>query len=102
VRKLTFVADYFVLCTGFNPRQLQSIADESVAQVKAQGSPILGIEGYASARWILVDFGDVIFHLFDRDAREFYDLELLWGDAPKVKWEPAPSAVRTVRRASTR
>jgi ribosome-associated protein len=47
------------------------------------------MEGYQEARWILLDYGDVIMHVFDKEARHFYDLELLWGDAPRLKWHPA-------------
>jgi len=92
------VTDYFVIGTGFNPRQLQSIADESIEKLKALGASVLGMEGRASARWILVDFGDVVLHLFDRDARKFYDLELLWGDAPKVPWATGPAPRPPVAR----
>jgi ribosome-associated protein len=46
------------------------------------------IEGYTNALWIVMDYGDVVIHLFDRDARRFYDLDLLWGDAPKLSWKP--------------
>lgn len=83
---MTFITDFFVICTGFNKRQLQSIANELEMKLKRQGVHMLGMEGYTEALWILIDFGDVIVHLFDKDKRHFYDLELLWGDAPKLQW----------------
>jgi len=86
VRKLTFITDFLVICTGFNKRQLQSIASDLDLKLHSHGIHRIGIEGHTAAQWILIDYGDVIVHLFDRDMRHFYDLELLWGDAPKLQW----------------
>ncbi len=86
ISKLTFIAEYFVICTGINERQLQTIADEIKAKLKKRSIQNIGIEGYNEAKWILMDYGDVIVHLFSKEMRSFYDLELLWGDAPKVTW----------------
>ncbi len=88
VRDLTFIADFFVICCGFNKRQLQSIANDIELKLGSYGIRWIGMEGYADALWILIDYGDVIVHLFDKDMRQFYDLELLWGDAPKLQWKP--------------
>lgn len=55
--------------------------------MKDFGVTLLGVEGYTDAKWILMDLGDVIIHLFDTKTRSFYDIELLWGDAPKISWE---------------
>ncbi len=88
VGDLTFIADFFVICSGFNKRQLQSIANDIELKLGSYGIRWIGMEGYADALWILVDYGDVIVHLFDKDMRQFYDLELLWGDAPKLQWKP--------------
>lgn len=87
VSKLTYIADCFVICSGINKRQLQSIASDIEEKLTALGIHRLGIEGLNDAKWILLDYGDVIVHLFDKETRTFYDLELLWGDAPKVKWQ---------------
>lgn len=87
VDKLTLVTEYFVICSGSNPRQLQTIAYEIEKAFKKAGISRLGIEGYEDAKWILLDYGDVIIHLFDKKTRVFYDLDLLWGDAPKISWE---------------
>jgi ribosome-associated protein len=75
--ELTTMADYFVLSTAGSDRQARAIAD---AIIEAVGSP-LSIEGLAVANWILMDYGDVVFHVFQEEARRFYALERLWGDA---------------------
>lgn len=87
VRKLTFITDFFVICSGFNKRQLQSIAGEIELKLHSHGIHWTGIEGYTEGLWILMDYGDVIVNLFDKEKRHFYDLELLWGDAPKLQWK---------------
>ena len=88
VGDLTFIADFFVICSGFNKRQLQSIANDIELKLGSYGIRWIGIEGYVDALWILIDYGDVIVHLFDKDMRQFYDLELLWGDASRLQWKP--------------
>jgi ribosome-associated protein len=75
---LTTMADYFVLSTASSDRQARSISD---AITEALG-PALSVEGLAPASWILMDYGDVVFHIFQAEARKFYALERLWGDAP--------------------
>jgi len=80
--------DYFVLCNGTSGRQLQAIAGEIEKQLKKQKVTKLGIEGASEARWILLDYGGVIVHLFMPDARLYYDFDLLWGDAKRVSWKP--------------
>ncbi|MDN3513748.1 MAG: ribosome silencing factor [Candidatus Brocadia sp.] len=87
MHKVTFVTDFFVICSGFNKRQLQSIANDIELKLHEYGIHWIGIEGYPEARWILMDYGDVVVHLFDKDVRHFYDLELLWGDARKLPWK---------------
>ncbi|MGH9399699.1 MAG: ribosome silencing factor [Thermoanaerobaculia bacterium] len=76
--ELTTMADYFVLSTASSDRQARAIAD---AIAEAVG-PALSVEGLAAASWILMDYGDVVFHVFREEARKFYALERLWGDAP--------------------
>ena len=75
--ELTTMADYFVLSTARSDRQARAIAD---AITEALGPPI-SLEGLSNARWILLDYGDVVFHVFQEEARKFYALERLWGDA---------------------
>ena len=89
------IADYFVVCTGINERQIRALAEELDCAASQESLPRLGTEGTADAKWVLLDLGDVIVHIFTQEARSFYDLEMLWGDSPKVPWEPeADSAPR--------
>ena len=89
IAKLTSVADYLVLCSGESERQARAIADHVDGTLSAQGHEPLSIEGVASAKWILMDFGDVVVHIFLKDIREHYALERLWADAKRVR---VPSA----------
>ena len=75
--ELTTMADYFVLSTARNDRQARAIADAITEKL----GPAYSVEGMASAHWILLDYGDVVFHVFQEEARKFYALERLWGDA---------------------
>jgi ribosome-associated protein len=87
------VTDAFVITSGANARQVRTIAEEVEDQVKAAGGPSpLHIEGLDDARWVLVDYGDFIVHVFLEEVRRFYDLERLWADAERWSWEQ-PSAV---------
>ncbi len=85
LRPVASFTEFFVICSAANQRQVQAIADEISEQLKKQQkqSPVR-IEGYSAAEWVLLDYGDFVFHIFDKDARDFYDLERLWRDAPKV------------------
>lgn len=86
LRQIASFTEFFVICSGANQRQVQAIADEISEQLKKQlkRSPVR-IEGYSSAEWVLLDYGDFVFHIFDKEARDFYDLERLWLDATKVE-----------------
>jgi ribosome-associated protein len=79
---LTSMSDYFVLATASSDRQASALADAIVTALKTEGRRPLSLEGYPSAPWILIDYGDVVFHIFHDEARRFYGLERLWGDAP--------------------
>ena len=79
--------DYFVLCSGSNPRQVQAIADEVEMRLKTAGMPPTHIEGYRQAEWVLLDYVDFVVHVFSEKARKFYDLERLWKTAKRL--EPA-------------
>jgi ribosome-associated protein len=81
---LTTISDYFVLATAGSNRQAQALSDAVELALKAVGRRPLSIEGYSSAAWILLDYGDVVFHVFHDEARRFYGLERLWGDAPNA------------------
>jgi ribosome-associated protein len=87
VRGLTSYADYFVLMTADSDRQAGAIADAIDDRLSAEGATKVGVEGYGSGRWVLVDYGDVVAHVFNREARSFYDLEGLWADAPRFTVE---------------
>ena len=84
MREVTSVADTFLLMTGTSDRHARSIADGIVECVRASGEKPLGVEGYDEGRWVLIDLGDVIVHVFQEKVREAYDLERLWSDAPAM------------------
>ncbi|HLM02523.1 MAG TPA: ribosome silencing factor [Pyrinomonadaceae bacterium] len=86
LREIASFTEFFVITGGTNQRQVQAIADEIQEQLKKQlDSRPIRIEGYNTAEWILLDYGDFIAHVFDQKSREFYDLERLWRDARKVE-----------------
>lgn len=86
LREIASFAEFFVICSGANQRQVQAISDEIQEQLKKQlQSRPVRIEGYRSGEWVLMDYGDFIVHIFEKNAREFYDLERLWRDAKKVE-----------------
>ena len=88
LRGIATFTDYFIISTGANKRQMQAIADETVDQLKRRGTPAARVEGYQSAEWILVDYGDFIVHVFDEKSRRFYDLEYLWREAKRLDVSP--------------
>jgi ribosome-associated protein len=91
VGELTSFADAFVIATAGSDRQARAVADAVVESAKSAGESVLGIEGYEDGRWILIDAGDVVVHVFVREAREHYDLDRLWADAPRIELpESAP------------
>ena len=88
MRGLTSLADTFLIASGSSDRQVRAIADSIEDAARAAGIRALGIEGLEECRWVLLDFGDAIFHVFQQDARGHYDLERLWADAPRLDVEP--------------
>ncbi|UCE47682.1 MAG: ribosome silencing factor [Phycisphaerales bacterium] len=76
--------DYFVIATGTSDRQIRAVADEICQEAKKKKVRRFGRAGYEQARWVLLDFIDVVIHLFDAEYRDYYDLELLWGDAERL------------------
>jgi len=91
--------DYFVLCSGSNPRQVQAIADEVELRLKATGVRPAHVEGYKQGEWILVDYVDFVVHVFSERARKFYDLERLWKTAKRL--EPSELKPKARARAAT-
>jgi ribosome-associated protein len=95
VRDLITITDYFVIASGASDRQVKTIAEEVVANLKAQGVRPVRQEGEPAAGWVLLDFVDFVVHVFSSDRREFYRLDNLWADAPVVDWgEKAEAASR--------
>ena len=85
LRQIASFTEFFVIASGSNQRQVQAIADEITERLKKDlNSRPNRVEGYGTGEWVLIDFGDFIVHVFDKEAREFYDLERLWRDAQKV------------------
>jgi len=82
------VARHFVIATGTSEPQLRSVGHELIDLAKEMGYKVFGRAGLQQGRWVVLDFVDVVVHLFDEEFRQFYDLEMLWGDAPKVRWRP--------------
>lgn len=92
VRNLTCMFDYFVIATGSSRRQLHAMSEEIDHKLEDDlNDERMGIEGYAESRWILLDYGTVVIHLFEREARDFFAIEEMWAEAPHVNWERTTS-----------
>ncbi len=87
ISEISILADYFVIASGNNPNQIHAMADHLEEKMKASGFQPVGTEGYRNANWILMDYGDVIIHLFDKESRSFYNLERIWSDGKKIEPE---------------
>jgi ribosome-associated protein len=85
IHQVSVIADYFVICHANSTTQIQAIVGEVKRKAEESGLRVKGIEGMDSARWVLVDIGDVVVHVFHRDERDYYNLERLWGDAKVVE-----------------
>ena len=84
ISEISVLADYFIIANGSNRSQIQAMCDNVEEALGRAGNPVRQIEGYDSANWILMDFGDIIVHIFDKENRLFYDLERIWSDGKKV------------------
>lgn len=84
VKELSSFTDYFVICSGTSDRQVKAIAEHIEERLKKSGILPLGIEGANTGNWVLMDYGDVIIHVFYEPTREFYDIERLWSDVPTM------------------
>lgn len=84
MKGISLVADYFIICHGNSDKQVQAIAREMKEQVEKLDVNVRRMEGYDEAKWVLVDLGEVVAHVFHKDERGYYNLERLWGDAPLV------------------
>ena len=84
ISEVSPIADYFVLASGSNRNQVQAMADSVEEKMHKDGFHLKQVEGYDSANWILMDFTDIVVHIFDKESREFYDLERIWKDGKIV------------------
>ncbi|WP_151679876.1 ribosome silencing factor [Weizmannia acidilactici] len=87
MRGISLIADYFLICNGNSDKQIQAIAREVKEKVEEAGHMVKRIEGFEEGKWVLIDLGDIVAHIFNRDERNYYNLERLWGDAPSVSIE---------------
>jgi len=87
LRKLSPMYDIFVIATGSSRRQIHALAEETDAKMREIGDTRQGIEGYEVSKWIVQDYGDLLVHTFDPVTRDFYNLEDLWADAPRIEWD---------------
>lgn len=85
LRKASAFTDFFVICSGANPRQVQAICDAVEEALKLQKQRPTHVEGYARAEWVLIDYFDFVVHIFSRQARDFYALDRLWGNAARTE-----------------
>lgn len=84
ITKLTTIADYFILCSGNSTTQVKTLADEVEEKLGMEGYPLLHKEGHDTARWILMDYGSAVVHIFHHEDRDFYNLEHIWSEAETV------------------
>src|SRR5438046_5754927 len=92
--------DYFVVCSGTNPRQIQAISDEVEERLEKHGMRPTHVEGYKQAEWVLLDYVDIVVHIFSEKARKYYELERLWKSAKRL--EPRELGARRRKRATGR
>jgi ribosome-associated protein len=92
LREVSPVTDYFVICTGTSDRQMRTVAQGAAERGESIGQKVWRTAGIESADWIVLDFVDVVCHVFDQQHREYYDLELIWGAVPRVNWDSEESS----------
>ena len=85
LRSLSSFTDYFMVCSGQSDRQVQAIADSVTIELKEEGFNPISVEGYKDGRWVVIDYGDVVIHVFHDALRDYYDIEQLWFDAKRVQ-----------------
>jgi ribosome-associated protein len=84
LKGLSSITDYFVICTGENPVQIKAIAEDIEKAFSSINMSLLGKEGLTASRWVLMDYGDFIVHIFNKETRDYFELERLWKDAPQI------------------
>lgn len=101
IRKISSISDYFVICSADVDKQVKAIADEVEEKLNSQGIKCFHREGYETLTWVILDYFDVIVHIFKTEARNYYNLEKLWGDAPVIPIdEEPPSTKRKLTKSS--
>ena len=102
LREIASFTDFFVIVSGANERQVQAISDEVYETLKKSGHAAARVEGYKTAEWILLDYGDFVVHVFEQKARKFYDLERLWRESKRIEVPPEfnPDSAGSLRRES--
>lgn len=88
IKDVTVMADYFIIAHGNNPNHVKALIDNTEEKLDKAGYVAKHVEGYNTANWILLDYGDVIIHIFGKDDRLFYDLERIWSDGKQINFEP--------------
>ncbi|MBI5043252.1 MAG: ribosome silencing factor [Nitrospirae bacterium] len=100
VRKISSIADYFIICTVTSIRQIKAVHENIDKALSAAGESLHHVEGADSSQWVLVDCYDVVIHIFNEEARNYYSLERLWGDAPRLELEKAEKRKKVTHRAT--
>jgi len=98
LKTVSAIADYFVLCSADSDTQVRAIADNIDKSLRDKGIKLWHKEGTTALQWVLLDYVDIVIHVFQKDIRAYYNLEKLWGDVPIMDIEDKPKAVRTVKR----
>ncbi len=88
VSRLIQITDWFVIASGSSQRHVQTLSEAVEERLQSEGRQPLRVEGKAGGTWVLLDYGDLVVHLFTPETRDYYSLERLWGDAPRLAWEP--------------
>lgn len=102
LRGISTFTDYFVICSGASEPQLKAIASEVQDRLRTEADRRpMAVDGFPASQWIVVDYGDVLVHIFNSEKRDYYALEDLWSDAPRVAWEKAPNPASAVAHAGT-
>jgi ribosome-associated protein len=93
LREISSFTDFFLICSGTSEPQLKAIANEIESRLKEEHRiRAVAVDGFPASQWVVLDYLQVVVHIFHRDKREYYSLEDLWGDAPRVEWEAAASS----------
>ena len=100
LKAMSQVTDYFVICTGTSNRQMRTVAEDVIRYARSIGQSVFRVAGIDGGDWIVLDFVDVVVHIFDESHRRYYDLELIWGEAPHVRWRGPAQAVKAKTASS--